>query len=759
MSDLNFRIESSAKAYEVLASNLYSDKVSAVIRELSCNAADAHAEAGIHEVPFEVDLPIGDNGTNYFRVRDFGSGLNAEQIEDVFTVFFSSTKVGSKAYTGAFGLGCKSPFAIADNFFVNSYINGKKYYYHCHRKNGIPAISFMKEEPTIQKTGLEIIVPANNAKSSEWLEKATSIFEHFKTRPKINVKINFFNQSESYKCGNNWENTEPSGIWVVMNNVRYPINLHKIDRNNFYVENFLSKRGVIYHVPPRSIEVTPSREGISYTKENTDFLNNHIAKVNKEFVGNIQEQIETCSTMLSAKFLYNKILSSFTEDYFGCSKFIHPSMFEWNGKKLSNGNYVSMSFDYKESIEIGFFYKPHKYSANIKKPLHTNTEIPTSSVFTLENTVFMINDTKASQETIKAWANRKFKKSNLTTMTFLIVKEEYKNIFTVYNKIPESQIIRCSTESLQKITKSVYTNKRISLINVPLYVYSFKTNTIIDSNVKEEKDLISASADESKNVFIVEYETMRWEHPEQFYINGSKGSYTTIKLSDLHHQIVSLVKNSKIVGDEIVLDCDKIILIKNLKKNKKFLKTYGKANKVNFVSFDTYFSNLFSKYISKNNSLLQYITESYSLLYLLGVNSHTAYLPPALEQKSKMKMKDDKDYSFKLSYFCIFKQLWEKYSHLDDDLKQVCEFLNKHSNIIDRNKSHKNINLSIAYLYHIFCHSDHEKMQKIIEANYSNALMMFSLLEKIWEKHSIMFEDETTKTEKILEFSLQGKTS
>jgi hypothetical protein len=50
-------------------------------------------------------------------------------------------------------------------------------------------------------------------------------------------------------------------------------------------------------------------------------------------------------------------------------------------------------------------------------------------------------------------------------------------------------------------------------------------------------------------------------------------------------------------------------------------------------------------------------------------------------------------------------------------------------------------------------------MQKIIEANYSNALMMFSLLEKIWEKHSIMFEDETTKTEKILEFSLQGKTS
>jgi hypothetical protein len=49
-------------------------------------------------------------------------------------------------------------------------------------------------------------------------------------------------------------------------------------------------------------------------------------------------------------------------------------------------------------------------------------------------------------------------------------------------------------------------------------------------------------------------------------------------------------------------------------------------------------------------------------------------------------------------------------------------------------------------------------MRQIIENNYSNALLIFSLLEKIWKKHSIMFADEITKTEKILEFSLQGKT-
>ena len=41
-----FTIRTSAKAFKVLSDNLYSDKITAVIRELSCNAYDSHVQAG-----------------------------------------------------------------------------------------------------------------------------------------------------------------------------------------------------------------------------------------------------------------------------------------------------------------------------------------------------------------------------------------------------------------------------------------------------------------------------------------------------------------------------------------------------------------------------------------------------------------------------------------------------------------------------------------------------------------------------------------
>ncbi len=51
-----FTIKSSAKAFAILSSGLYSNKYVAIIRELSCNAIDSHKEAGI-DVPFRIHLP------------------------------------------------------------------------------------------------------------------------------------------------------------------------------------------------------------------------------------------------------------------------------------------------------------------------------------------------------------------------------------------------------------------------------------------------------------------------------------------------------------------------------------------------------------------------------------------------------------------------------------------------------------------------------------------------------------------------------
>ena len=46
-----------AHIFNVLRNQLYSDKITAVLREYSCNAVDAHVEAGIGDRPIEVTLP------------------------------------------------------------------------------------------------------------------------------------------------------------------------------------------------------------------------------------------------------------------------------------------------------------------------------------------------------------------------------------------------------------------------------------------------------------------------------------------------------------------------------------------------------------------------------------------------------------------------------------------------------------------------------------------------------------------------------
>ena len=72
----SFRIAASPHAFRVLSSGLYSNKIRAVIREISCNAWDSHVEAGVADVPFKVTLPNRLSPT--FSVRDFGVGLSLE---------------------------------------------------------------------------------------------------------------------------------------------------------------------------------------------------------------------------------------------------------------------------------------------------------------------------------------------------------------------------------------------------------------------------------------------------------------------------------------------------------------------------------------------------------------------------------------------------------------------------------------------------------------------------------------------------------
>ena len=448
MSELGFRIEASAKAFEILANNLYSDKISAVIRELSCNAADAHAEAGIPVVPFVVDLPT--NTHSFFRVRDFGNGLQVDQMEEIFTVFFSSTKVGSKSYTGSFGLGCKSPFAITDKFFVNSYVNGIKYEYQCFKNDGIPCITLLRKAPTNEKTGIEIVVPLNRPDVSVWRDKAKKIYEFFKIKPNLNVKLDYFCDFVDYKSGSSWESTTEGGVGVVMSNVRYRLDLSKLYSNSSYPNNtHYKKYGIVYHVPPRSIEVTPSREEIAYTSETVTFLQKHIEKTNYEFFNFVQKNMDSSPSRLNAQINFALFTESYKEHIIYNSDYVNAIKINWQGKRLSSTKYPHIVIEHDSSIEIGTYHRINLHSSNFKSALVTNQEYEISGNASWKSLIFLINDSKASQENIKSWANR-LVKSNGKNITLFVIKAEYAFLIKDLNKLNEDYIRFSSRNNLFK---------------------------------------------------------------------------------------------------------------------------------------------------------------------------------------------------------------------------------------------------------------------------------------------------------------------
>ena len=161
-----FSILASAKAFKILSSGIYKNKILAPIRELSTNAIDIHRKFNVDR-PFEVQLP--NNLNPHFVVSDFGPGLSKLQImgdkeldiQGIYTTYFLSTKETEADQIGCLGLGTKSPVAYVTSFTVTSYFDGLKSVYAMYLDGDMPNVNLVGSEPSDEPTGLEVSFGVN----------------------------------------------------------------------------------------------------------------------------------------------------------------------------------------------------------------------------------------------------------------------------------------------------------------------------------------------------------------------------------------------------------------------------------------------------------------------------------------------------------------------------------------------------------------------------------------------------------------------
>lgn len=269
-----FRIRNSAKAFSILSSGLYANKIKAIIREYSCNAYDAHVEAGKADCPFDVHLP--NSLEPWFAVRDYGVGLDHQQVENIFTTYFESTKTETDDLIGGLGLGSKSAFSYTDNFAVTAIKNGRKGIYTAFiAENGVPSIALMHEEESDEPNGVEIKFSVNEGWDFRKFEdEARQVYQHFKTKPVVTGIEGFAPYETVYESMDIAEGihaTKSRGYrnhsYAIMGNIAYPIEVPNAETNlGQDLANMLGC-GLEIHFAIGELDIQASREGLSYIPE------------------------------------------------------------------------------------------------------------------------------------------------------------------------------------------------------------------------------------------------------------------------------------------------------------------------------------------------------------------------------------------------------------------------------------------------------------------------------------------------------------
>lgn len=291
-----FRIRNSAKAFNILSSGLYANKIRAIIRELSCNAVDSHVAAGKAATPFDVHLP--NQLEPWFAVRDYGLGLNHDQVTNIYTTYFESTKTESNEFIGALGLGSKSPFSYTDNFTVTAVKDGRRGIYSAFiNQQGVPSIALMMEEQTQDPNGVEVKFAVTSAADySKFVQEAREVYSHFKLRPVVSGSHNWSFYDVKYIDKDivpGVHTIESSGYHsfsrAVMGNISYKIDVPNVEKNLGNLANLLNC-SLEMHFEIGELDFQASREGLSYIPHTIEAIKKRLEELNAVLMVKLAEK-------------------------------------------------------------------------------------------------------------------------------------------------------------------------------------------------------------------------------------------------------------------------------------------------------------------------------------------------------------------------------------------------------------------------------------------------------------------------------------
>ena len=339
--------------FDILRSKLYSNKIAAVIREYSTNAADANTESGKKEQPVIITAPT--RLAPEFKVRDYGFGLTEDQIRNVYCMYGKSTKRDSNEYTGQLGLGSKSGFAYGDSFSVVSYKDGVKHTYTAYiDETRLGAVAKTSETPTTEDNGIEIIIPVNHSDIRDFERELARCVKYFKVKPTIINLPNIEVESETTPLlvGEGWRlhhgeiSSYTNNAVAIMGNIGYPINHTMFTDARMPILSC----GIRIEFAIGELSISANREELEYDKATKEKIALRLVAVEKQIVAQSISNMSKCKNIIEAKIEFAKLNRSISH--------ITGSKLKWNGVTVDSS-----------TIQLGDNCKARLYTPGAKSEI------------------------------------------------------------------------------------------------------------------------------------------------------------------------------------------------------------------------------------------------------------------------------------------------------------------------------------------------------------------------------------------------------
>ena len=294
-----FSIQASGKMFHMVISGLYSNKAQSITREIWSNAFDAHCMSGQQDRPFDVTFPTALDPT--FTCRDYGAGLSPDFMLNQYTILGHSEKENTNQAVGKWGVGRMSPLSYTDSFTVTSIHSGLKSFYSVTTgSDGAPTITPMGSEATSEPSGLSVSFPVKHSDLSSFQKAARVVSYGFPVTPNVTNgdplrPLRYTVTGEGYTIYLD-EHGEVRGPQARMGCVLYPLSVD-------HVNDSLRYQNIIIDFPIGSLEVTASREQLSYGANDPTVksIKRYSTAVLNEIKKDAEAELAKCDTLFEAQ--------------------------------------------------------------------------------------------------------------------------------------------------------------------------------------------------------------------------------------------------------------------------------------------------------------------------------------------------------------------------------------------------------------------------------------------------------------------------